>query len=129
MAKDLSIVVQNRPGAFAALREATVQAGVQIDGVCGYAALGQKIFHLLVGEEEVRALREALQATGLEVHIERDVLVVDIPLGPRAIGEVAVRLAQASVNVDLVYLATGNRLVLGVDNIDRANTALADLPA
>jgi hypothetical protein len=129
MPKDLSVLVQNRPGMFAALREATVQAGVQIDGVCGYAALGQKIFHLLVGDEEVTVLRDALKATGLEVHIERDVLVVDIPLGPRTIGEVAVRLAEASVNVDLVYLATGNRLVLGVDSIDRAKTALAHLPS
>jgi hypothetical protein len=53
---------------------------------------------------------------------------VDIPLGPRAIGDVADRLSQANVNVDLVYLATENRLVLGVDSIDRAKTALADLP-
>jgi hypothetical protein len=126
--KDLSVLVQNRPAMFAALRQATVQAGVQIDGVCGYANLGQKIFHLLVSDEEVGALRDALKATGLDVHVERDVLVVDIPLGPKAIGDVADRLSQANVNVDLVYLATENRLVLGVDSIDRAKTALAHLP-
>jgi hypothetical protein len=62
----------------------------------------------------------------LEVRLERDVLVLDIPGGPRAIGQVAARMAQAEVNVDLLYLATRERLVLGVDSIDRARTALMD---
>ncbi len=126
MPKDLSVAVENRPGMFDALREATARAGLPIEGVCAFATMGQKIFHLLVPDAEVRALRAAREDAGLEVRLERDVLVLDIPGGPRAIGQLAARLAQAEVNVDLLYLATGNRLVLGVDGIDRARAALAD---
>jgi hypothetical protein len=126
MPKDLSVVVSNRPGMFDALREATVRAGTPIEGVCAVSSMGQKVFHLLVSDEEVRGLRAALEDAGLEVRLERDVLVLDIPGGPRAIGQLAARLAQAEVNVDLLYLATGDRLVLGVDSIDRARTALID---
>jgi hypothetical protein len=88
--------------------------------------MGEKLFHLLVSDEEARGLRTALEDAGLEVRLERDVLVLDIPGGPRAIGQVAARMAQAEVNVDLLYLATRERLVLGVDSIDRARTALMD---
>jgi hypothetical protein len=126
MPKDLSVVVANRPGMFDALREATARAGTPIEGVCGFATMGQKVFHLLVPDAEARGLRTALEDAGLEVRLERDVLVLDIPGGPRAIGQIAARMAQAEVNVDLLYLATAERLVLGVDSIDRARTALMD---
>ena len=126
MPKDLCVAVANRPGMFDALREATARAGTPIEGVCAVSNMGQKLFHLLVSDEEARGLRAALEDAGLEVRLERDVLVLDIPGGPRAIGQVAARMAQAEVNVDLLYLATGERLVLGVDSIDRARTALMD---
>jgi hypothetical protein len=126
MPKDLSVAVANRPGMFDALREATARAGTPIEGVCAVSNMGEKLFHLLVSDEEARGLRTALEDAGLEVRLERDVLVLDIPGGPRAIGQVAARMAQAEVNVDLLYLATRERLVLGVDSIDRARTALMD---
>jgi hypothetical protein len=35
------------------------------------------------------------------------------------------RLADADINVDLVYLATDTRLVIGPDDLDAARAALA----
>jgi hypothetical protein len=126
MPKDLSVALPNRPGGFDALREATDRAGAPIEGVCAVTSMGQKVFHLLVSDAEAPTVRAALADAGLEVRLERDVLVLDVPSGPRLIGQVAARLAQAEVNVDFLYLATGNRIVLGVDGIDRARTALVD---
>jgi len=34
------------------------------------------------------------------------------------------KIGNAGVNIDLIYLAENNRIVLGVDNIDKALTAL-----
>jgi hypothetical protein len=56
---------------------------------------------------------------------ERDVLVVDVEDRPGTMGEVARRIGEAGVNVELVYLTFGTvRLVLGVDDLDKARAAL-----
>jgi len=124
MPKDLTVSAPNRPGMFDALRDATASAGMAIEGICAFSAMGQKTFHLLASDGQVAAARQALEDAGLEVRLERDVFVVRVTEGPSAIAEVARRLAQAQVSVDLLYLATGDRIVIGVDSIDRAQAAL-----
>ena len=121
---DLTVVAPNRPGMFDALRDATAGAGVAIEGICAFSAMGQKTFHLLATDEQATAARRALENAGLEVRLEREVFVLRVTDGSPAIAEIARRLAQADVSVDIMYLATGDRLVLGVDSIDRAQTAL-----
>jgi hypothetical protein len=74
--------------------------------------------------EDASAARRALEEIGIEVRRERQVLVLEIEDRPGALGEVSRRMANAGVNADLVYLATGTRLVLGVDDIDKARDAL-----
>ena len=39
-------------------------------------------------------------------------------------GEATRRLAEAGVNLDLVYLATGTRAVIATDDLDRTRTVL-----
>ena len=43
---------------------------------------------------------------------------------PGAVGRVARRMADAGVNITIVYLATETRLVLGVDDLEKARAAL-----
>jgi len=50
--------------------------------------------------------------------------VVDIKDAPGELGKVAQKMANAEVNIDFFYLATGNRLVLGVDDPEKAIVAL-----
>ena len=71
------------------------------------------------------ATRAVLGEAGIEVGGERDVLVVDIEDRPGTMGEVARRIASAGVNIELVYTTFGAvRLVLGVDDLDKARAAL-----
>jgi hypothetical protein len=61
----------------------------------------------------------------LAVGGERDVLVVDVEDRPGTMGEVARRIGTAGVNIELVYPTLGAvRLVLGVDDPDKARAAL-----
>jgi hypothetical protein len=124
MPKDLAVNAPNRPGTFDALRDATASAGVAIEGMCAYAVMDQKTFHLLTSDEQAPAARRAVESAGLEVRLVRDVFVLPVKGGSSAMAEVARRLAQAEVSIDLLYLAPGDRLVIGVDSIDRARTAL-----
>ncbi len=68
--------------------------------------------------------RRALASGGLEVEAERDVLIHDIEDRPGAFGDVSRRLSDGGVNIDLAYLATRTRLVIGADDLDKARATL-----
>jgi hypothetical protein len=123
MAKDLTVMLEDRPGALAELGEATGTAGVNIEGVCAVTEEGRGVIHILV--EDVGAARQALQGAGLDVAEERDVLVVEVEDRPGTMGDVARRLADAGVNIELAYTTFGRvRLVLGVDDLEKARAAV-----
>jgi hypothetical protein len=123
MAKDLTVLLEDRPGRLADLGEATGKAGVNIEGVCALTAEGRGTIHILV--EDADATRSALKEQGIEVGEERDVLLVSVEDRPGTIGATARKLANAGVNIELTYTTfTGTRLVLGVDKIAQAREAL-----
>jgi hypothetical protein len=120
---DLAVTLENRPGALAELGEATGRAGINIEGMSGEATGGRATLHILV--EDAAATREALSGAGLEVGDERDVLVVEVENRPGTLGELARKLADAGVNVNLAYTTFGGvRAVFGVDDPDKARAAL-----
>jgi hypothetical protein len=68
--------------------------------------------------EDAAATRAALSEAGIEVSGERNVLVVDVEDRPGTMGEVARRIGEAGVNIELAYTTFGAvRLVLGVDDL------------
>lgn len=122
MAKDLTIILEDRPGALAAMGQALGKAGVNMEGSGGFVFEGKGVLHILV--EDAAAARRALQGAGIEVRGERDVLVLDIPDRPGELGKAARRMADAGVNIDLVYLNTKGKVVFGVDNMEKARAAM-----
>ena len=122
MATDLGVTVEDRPGVLAELGAALGGAGVNIEGVSGEAAGSGSVVHLLVAD--AASARSALEAAGFGAIEEREVLAVDIEDRPGVMGEVTGKLAGAGVNLDLVYLATGPRLVLGAADLDALRAAL-----
>ncbi len=122
MAKDLTVILEDRPGTLASLGEAAGSAGVNMEGAGGFVTEGRGVFHVLV--EDAAAARSAFEGAGLEVRDERDVIVTDVEDRPGALGEIARKIADAGVNIDLLYIATGTRLVIGVDDVEKAQAAL-----
>ena len=121
--KDLTITLEDRPGRLADLGEATGNAGINIEGMCATTGGGSAEVHVLV--DDAAAAREALGSAGIEVGAESDVLVIDVEDRPGTMGEVARKVADAGVNVGLAYAAFGGvKLVLGVDDLERARSAL-----
>lgn len=123
--KDLVVNLEDRPHALAAFAEVMGAAGVNLEGICGLYVGAKGVDHVLVDDEQ--AAYAAMTEAGFEVTAERDVLVVPIEDRPGALGELARKIADAGVDVDLVYLATGPRLVVGVDDIERARSALGPI--
>lgn len=75
---------------------------------------------------DVEGATRALQEAGIDMVGGRDVIVVDVADRPGAMGEICRRIADAGVDIRSICLAAGTRLVLGVEDIDRAQTALSE---
>lgn len=123
MATDLTVFLEDRPGMLATLGEALGQAGINIEGLCGFTCEGRGVGHLLV--EDPIAARAAIEQTGIEVGIEREVIVMPIEDRPGMVGKLARKIAEVDVNLELIYLATATRVVIGADDIELAKKALA----
>ncbi len=122
MAKDLTVILEDRPGTLADLGEALGKAGINIDGMCGIPCEGKGVIHILV--EDAAGARRALEESGLEVSGEREVLVRDLGDRPGELGEMARKIADAGVNIDLIYIAANTRGVIGADDLEKARAAL-----
>jgi hypothetical protein len=121
MGKDLKVKLENRPGTLAALGEVLGKAGVNIEGMCGPCE-GDKVVHVLV--DDVKTAKAALKEAGIEVLGKSDVLVLDVNDEPGVLGGICRRLSDAGVNINFFYVATGTRIVLGVDDKEKAKAAI-----
>jgi hypothetical protein len=123
---DVMVILEDRPGELARLGEVAGAAGVNLDGFAAFTGEGKGVVHVLVADGNLGVLRDALDAAGMGVADEREVFVVNVADEPGALGEVARRLADANVNVDLAYTTFGGvRLVFGTDDVRSAREALA----
>ena len=124
MPKDLTVILVNRPGTIADAAEALGSAGVNIEGVCGFPAGGEGVLHVLV--ENADAGRRALEAAGLEVRAEREVVILgQLPQQPGTLGATLRRIADAGINVDLVYNTEDGRVVLSGEDVSGLRQAAA----
>ena len=120
---DLVIDIDNTPGALAELAAAISDAGVNIAAATCVGSAERAELHILVPHAE--AVRHALGISHLGVSREHEVAVVDVADHPGVLADVTRKVAEAGVNLDLVYVATGNRLVLGASDMDALRAALA----
>ncbi|MGH2451096.1 MAG: ACT domain-containing protein [Candidatus Limnocylindria bacterium] len=122
-AKDISLVLEDRPGTVAKVTEALAKAGINISGVSGASECGNT-FHFLFTADADRA-RSTLEAAGYTVKKERDVALVDVEDRPGTATKALKPIAQQELNVDLLYFATNNRMVIGGQQPERIWEALS----
>ena len=124
MASDLSVSLEDRPGALAGLAEALGGAGVNLEGLAALGGHGGGHVHLLVDDEE--AARSAIEGAGLTVDASRPAVVLDASADdrPGKLGELARKAADAGVNLAACYAASRSRLVFVADDADALRAAL-----
>ena len=123
MGTNLTVFVDDAPGQLAAIGEATGEAGVNLGGACVIVAGARGIVHLLV-ESDPAAARTAIEGAGFDVADEVEVLVVEAEDHPGELGRVARAVADAGINITVMYLASDTRIVLGSDDLPAARDAL-----
>ena len=121
MASDLAIAVEDRPGQLAGIGEALGNAGVNIEGGFGSGSTGT--IHVLV--ENAGEARKALEGAGYRVTDENEAMVFPAEDRPGFLGNAARKIADAGVNIDHIYVATNNRMVLITKDVEAARRAIS----
>lgn len=111
-------LAEDRPGELARVVQALSTSGVNIEGLAEI----EGVVHVLA--RDPHSARAALRAGGYTIDGEIEVLVLPMPDRPGELAMIMQRLADASVNLRFIYLATDTRVVIGADDITRARAAL-----
>jgi hypothetical protein len=122
MAFDLVIDIENTPGALADVAGAISDAGVNIAAATCVGSGERAELHILVKYAE--AAKHSLAISHLAITREREVVVVDVEDRPGVLADLTRRIARAGVNLDLVYVATRNRVVFGAPDLPALRAAL-----
>lgn len=127
--KQLSVFLENRPGALARIAGILSAAGVNILALSIHDTIDHAVVRLLV-DNPLKAVL-LLEQDGLHIN-EREVVVIDLDNRPGKLLELAQRLARADINIDYAYCATTSRqpvcsLVLRTDHAERAIELLSGL--
>jgi hypothetical protein len=101
---------------------AVSDAGVNLAAATCLGAGERAELHILVPHPE--AARHSLATAQLAVSREREVVVIDVEDNPGVLADLARKVAQAGVNLDLVYIATRNRVVFGAKDLDALRAAV-----
>ena len=119
VARDLTVrLMEDKPGALAGVVQALSRSGVNIEGIAEI----EGVVHVLA--RDPGAARSALRARGYQIERELEVLVMPMTDRPGELTMIIQRLAEASVNVRFVYLATSTRVVIGTDDVMKARATL-----
>jgi hypothetical protein len=115
---DVAIRLENKPGEMARMGEALGAAGVSVEGGGGWVVDGKGYMHFLF--EDGEAARKALEDVGIEVLDVRQVLLQKLRQDvPGQLGKIARRMADAGVNIEVIYSDHANQLCLVVDDFEK----------
>lgn len=113
--QDLAVAVDDRPGARADMGEALGRAGVSVEEGGAWVVAGSGVAHALV--EDGTKARAALEAAGIRVLAIRDAVTVRLRQDePGQLVKISRRMADAGVNIEVMYSDHDHRLVLVVDD-------------
>lgn len=115
--KDLSIELENRPGALAEMGEALGRAGVSVEGGGVFVHDGVGVAHFLIADGDTGAARDALASAGIRLVAVTDVLVQRLRQDePGQLGKIGRKMAEAGVNILVQYSDHDHNLILVVDD-------------
>jgi|SRR5215468_7071292 len=124
MAIEFTVLLEDRPGTLARLGEVLGDARVNIGAIHGVAREGRGFVQFVPDDPGVAT--EALDRAGIS-YTKREVLIVRVLDEPGMLGDVALVMAEAGINIESVYVTTKGRVVLGVSDLDGATHIAASM--
>jgi hypothetical protein len=117
MVTEFRVILDDAPGALATLAGVLGDAGVNIQAIQGVTQAGKSRVQFVPRDPDRAA--EALDAARIP-YTKREVLIVRVMDEPGMLGQVALVMSRAGINIDSVYVTTGGDIVLGVDDLPGA---------
>ena len=114
MAVEFKLTLQDTPGTLARLGRILGDGRINIEAIQGASREGEGVIQF-VPDDPNKAGR-VLDEAGI-AYSRREVLVVRVLDEPGMLGDVALVMSKAGINVDSVYVTTHGHIVLGVDDL------------
>jgi hypothetical protein len=116
--QDLTFVV-GADRAVAEIWEALGEADIQMQASCTFPRLEGRIVHVVVSDADADRTYETLRARNFIPLDRRNVLIMEIVPRPGELGRIARKIADAGAKLYILYMATGNRVVIGASDLDK----------
>jgi hypothetical protein len=130
-AKEFTVTIEDKPGALGKCFLALAERGVNVLAFQSYVEEGESLVRFLADDP---AAAKTLLGSLRMIFEETEAAMVRLPHRPGQLGRAAARLGEKQINIDYSYcgLEPGSALgllVFGVDNVNKAATALDELAA
>lgn len=106
--------------AAAEIWEVMGRAEIRLEASCTYPTVDGRNLRVVVADSDVNAAKAAALEAGFGPIDENEVLIVEIELKPGSLGALARRVADTGAKLQILYMATGDRVVLGADDLEKA---------
>ncbi len=117
MSIEFQVSLEDKPGSLAWLGSVIGDADVNFEAIEGRSGRGVTVVHFIASDTEAAAA--ALEESGIP-YSKREVIVVNILDQPGTLGDVALVMSEAGINIDCVYVTIRGDVVLGVDDVEGA---------
>ena len=114
MPTEFRVILEDEPGTLARLGGVLGNAKVNIEAIQGVSVEGKGMVQFVPDDPNKTA--HALEAAGIS-YTRREVLIVRVLDEPGMLGDVALVMSHAGINIDSVYVTTRGHVVLGVDDL------------
>ncbi len=110
--------------AVAELWDVLGREGIAMEAACTYPTVDGRVVRVVVQDEDAARARDALLAAGFGALDRHEVLIVDIEVEPGALGRLARRVADTGARLTTLYMATGDRVVIGADDLEKVRSVV-----
>lgn len=118
---DLEIHLDDQPGSLSLMGRTLGDAGISIEGGGAWVVDGKGIAHFLFNDG--LAARSALEAAGIRVAACREVLAQRLKQDiPGQLGILTGLMADAGVNIEVLYSDHDHQLILVIDKYEAGKT-------
>ena len=117
MATEFKVSLKNEPGTLAQVGTVLGDADVNILAIQGFSRGEESIVQFVPNNPDKAAA--ALKAAGI-TYTNREVLIVKVLGEPGMLGDVALVMTDAGINIDSLYVTTAGHVVLAVDDLKGA---------
>lgn len=96
-------------------------ADINIEAACMFPRLEGRVVHVTVADTDADAAHQRLADAGFTELDRRPVIIASFVDEPGALGALTKRINDAGVTIYLMYMATGDRVVIGADDLEKVS--------